>query len=267
LVHAAAADDGRWLDRRRRLISDAPNIPDKPTKANNGDDALGSLRRARSRVTRYDAIVLAGGGAVRLGGRDKAMIEFDGRPLLDRVLAAVADAERVVVVGPSRPQWQPTPSSRQVIWAREQPPGGGPAAALAAGLSHTRTDRLITLAVDQPWIAPAVPRLLAALGPLGPLDPLEPVDADGGSAAMLVDAAGRRNYLAAAWRRTELASVLGSFDQLTGISMRALFERVDPVLVPDEGDWGADIDHPGDLEASRARLRARDTRRRQEPAP
>jgi molybdopterin-guanine dinucleotide biosynthesis protein A len=200
-------------------------------------------------VTRYDAIVLAGGGGVRLGGQDKATIDFDGRPLLDRVLAAVATADRIVVVGPPRTL---SPASSRAIWTREEPPGGGPAAALAAGVSRTQADLVITLAVDQPWIAPAVGPLLSAL-------------AGGGSAALLVDAAGRRNYLAAAWRRTELAAGLGSFEQLAGVSMRALFERVDPVLVPDEGDWGADIDHPGDLAASRARLFATGAARRPEP--
>lgn len=204
-------------------------------------------------MTQYDAIVLAGGEGVRLDGRDKAMIEFDGRPLLARVLAAVADADRVVVVGPPR-AWSSAGSAAagRVIWAREQPPGGGPAAALAAGISHTRAERLITLAVDQPWIAPAVPRLLDALE-------------RGGSAAMLVDVAGRRNYLAAAWRRSQLAAVLGTFEALAGISVRALFDGVDPVLVPDEGGWGADIDTAVDLEASRARLGASAAARGEEP--
>ncbi|MYQ48709.1 NTP transferase domain-containing protein, partial [Streptomyces sp. SID4985] len=36
--------------------------------------------------TPYDAVVLAGGAARRLGGADKPGVRVGGRPLLDRVL-------------------------------------------------------------------------------------------------------------------------------------------------------------------------------------
>ncbi|WP_246094840.1 DUF6457 domain-containing protein [Streptomyces roseicoloratus] len=81
-------------------------------------------------TTAYDAIVLAGGAARRLGGADKPGVRVGGRPLLDRVLAACRDAGRVVVVA------EPRATARPVEWAREDPPGGGPAAALDAGLRH-----------------------------------------------------------------------------------------------------------------------------------
>jgi len=51
----------------------------------------------------FDAIVLTGGAASRLGGADKPALEVGGTTLLERVLAAVADAGRIVVVGPARP--------------------------------------------------------------------------------------------------------------------------------------------------------------------
>jgi len=52
----------------------------------------------------YDALVLAGGQARWLGGVDKMAIPLGGRDMLDRVLDAVPDADRVVVVGPPRPR-------------------------------------------------------------------------------------------------------------------------------------------------------------------
>ncbi|MEV6939475.1 NTP transferase domain-containing protein, partial [Streptomyces sp. NPDC051132] len=79
----------------------------------------------------YDAVVLAGGAARRLGGADKPGVRVGGRALLDRVLAACADARTTVVVA------TPRPTVRPVRWAREEPPGGGPVAALAAGLRQT----------------------------------------------------------------------------------------------------------------------------------
>ncbi|MET9952285.1 DUF6457 domain-containing protein [Streptomyces sp. NPDC006339] len=81
-------------------------------------------------TTAYDALVLAGGAARRLGGADKPAVRVGGRPLLDRVLAGCRDARRTVVVA------DPRPTARPVEWTRESPPGGGPVAALAAGLRH-----------------------------------------------------------------------------------------------------------------------------------
>lgn len=77
----------------------------------------------------YAAIVLAGGAATRMAGRHKPSLPVAGIPMLDRVLAAVPDATHRVVVGP--PQSVPA----NVLLTREDPPGGGPAAALAAGLA------------------------------------------------------------------------------------------------------------------------------------
>ncbi|MGH3376563.1 MAG: NTP transferase domain-containing protein, partial [Actinoallomurus sp.] len=52
----------------------------------------------------YDAVVLAGGGARRLNGADKPGLRVGGRSLVAWVAAAVADAERLVLVGPRRPE-------------------------------------------------------------------------------------------------------------------------------------------------------------------
>lgn len=79
-------------------------------------------------TTAYDAIVLAGGSARRLGGADKPGVRVGGRALLDRVLAGCRDAGRTVVVA------TPRATARPVEWTREAPPGGGPVAALDAGM-------------------------------------------------------------------------------------------------------------------------------------
>ena len=70
----------------------------------------------------YDAVVLAGGGARRLGGTDKPGVRVGGRALLDRVLTACAHARTTVVVA------DPRPTPRPVLWTREEPPGAGPLA-------------------------------------------------------------------------------------------------------------------------------------------
>ncbi|MET7697254.1 NTP transferase domain-containing protein [Streptomyces sp. NPDC005485] len=104
----------------------------------------------------YDAVVLAGGAARRLGGADKPGVRVGGRPLLDRVLAACSGAAVTVVVA------EPRPTARSVTWAREDPPGGGPLAALAAGLRHTSAQYVVVLSADLPFLAGTTVRRLVA---------------------------------------------------------------------------------------------------------
>ena len=137
---------------------------------------------------RFDAIVLAGGAARRLGGADKPMLEVDGTPMLARVLDAVSAAQARIVVGP------PRSIGDAVTWCQETPPGGGPVAATAAALPLTTAPVIVLLAADLPWIAPAVAPLLAALRPS--------VD------AAMLRTGDRSNYLAAAWHRRALIAAL-----------------------------------------------------------
>jgi CTP:molybdopterin cytidylyltransferase MocA len=110
----------------------------------------------------YDAVVLAGGGASRMGGADKTALTVDGVPLLDRVLSAVADARTLIVVG------EPRPTRLEVTWTREEPTGTGPAAATRAGMALVHSDRVVLLAADLPFLScDAVARLLAAVGESG----------------------------------------------------------------------------------------------------
>jgi molybdopterin-guanine dinucleotide biosynthesis protein A len=71
--------------------------------------------------------VLAGGAGSRLGGVEKAALTLRGHTFLEHTLTALGQAQQVVVVG------DPVPTSRPVTFTREDPAGGGPAAALLAG--------------------------------------------------------------------------------------------------------------------------------------
>ncbi|MEV6314102.1 DUF6457 domain-containing protein [Streptomyces sp. NPDC051776] len=104
----------------------------------------------------YDAVVLAGGAARRLGGADKPGLTVGGRPLLDRVLGACADAAVTVVVGSRRP------TVRIVRWAREEPHGAGPLAALDAGLRQVTAPVVLVLSADLPFLSAATVRGLVA---------------------------------------------------------------------------------------------------------
>lgn len=187
----------------------------------------------------FDAVVLAGGGARRLGGADKPGLSVGGRPLLDRVLAACAGSRTTVVVA------DPRPTARPVTWAREDPPGGGPLAALDAGLRRTSADRILLLSADLPFLdAATVARLLQAVG-----------DTDG---ALLTDADGRDQPLVAAYRapalRAGLAALAQEHGALTGLPLRRLTSGLRLTRVP--GPVASfDCDTWDDIATARARIR------------
>ena len=181
----------------------------------------------------FDAIVLAGGAASRIGGADKPMLDVAGVPMLSLVLGAVAAARVRVVAGPQR-------DISGVTWCEEKPPGGGPVAAIAAALPATGAATIVVLAADLPWIAPAIEPLRTAL---------DRSDAD---VAMLARD-GRQNYLAAAWRRSALVAAIRGLGDAAGVSMRRLVADARVVEVPDAGRWGEDCDTWTDLARARAR--------------
>jgi molybdopterin-guanine dinucleotide biosynthesis protein A len=195
----------------------------------------------RYRRGMFDALILAGGRGARLGGADKPSIVLGDSSLLERVVAAVAAARAVVVVGPERPL------AREVTWCLERPAGGGPVAAIAAGLAHAQVEIVVVLAADLPWIAPVIRRLLTALA--------DRPDAD---AAVVVDSTGRRNHLAAAWRRAALNTALNRLASTQGAAARSLFEQASVVEVADPAGDAADCDTWDDLERARVRAEPRE---------
>jgi molybdopterin-guanine dinucleotide biosynthesis protein A len=208
-------------------------------------------------VRGLDAVILAGGRAARLDGASKPDLVVGGRTLLATAIAAARSAgcERVVVVGP------PELDAPGCLVVREDPPFGGPVAALAAGLdalgapgSREAAPRLLdqhsdvlVLACDLPDAEAAVARLVAARA----TDPT----ADG---VCLVDASGRTQWLAAVYAGAALER---AFDALRGpdgdpaavhgAAMRRLAASLDLAVVADDGTTH-DIDTWRDLAEARA---------------
>jgi molybdopterin-guanine dinucleotide biosynthesis protein A len=181
----------------------------------------------------YDAIVPAGGAAVRLGGIDKAMVPVAGRTLIERAIDAVAGAGRVVVVGP------PRDIDREIVWTREEPPGGGPVAAVGAGLDEVTADVVIVLASDLPFIdAEVIGRLVDAIGAR-----------DG---AIAVDRGGRDQMLVGAYRTDALRRAVERLPEVAGASMRTLISALDVARVTDD-DAAIDCDTWADVERASAR--------------
>lgn len=185
-------------------------------------------------------MVLAGGAARRMGGVDKPALSVGGRSMRDRVLAAVGDAAPRVLVGPG----DGVPDDVRVT--REDPPGGGPVAATAAGLALLDPDTTVValLAADLPLLtraaigdllthlAPATAsRHASTSAPAADPDGRESDRARPPDGVCFVDADGRRQSLCGVWRvdalRTGLAGLAAERDgSLAGAPVRALLARL-----------------------------------------
>jgi molybdopterin-guanine dinucleotide biosynthesis protein A len=186
-------------------------------------------------------VVLAGGGARRWGGQNKTAALLGGRSVLEHAVAGaragVAPAATVVVAGPQ----QAGPAG--VEWVREDPPGGGPVAGLAAAVAvlAVPVEVVVVVAGDAPFGGTAVPRLINGL--LG--DP----DAD---AAVGVDPDGRRQPLLAAYRLAALLRSLAAVGDPAGAPLRAVLAGLAVAEVPVTEREALDLDTPELLGRARA---------------
>lgn len=171
--------------------------------------------------------MLTGGSSTRLG-TDKAELRFGGRTTLEHVVHTV-DVP-VIVVGPDA-------QGLPVHQVREDPPGGGPAAGIAAALPLLTTPVVGVLATDMPFALDAMLRAVRSL----------PDDADG---CVLIDADGREQYLCAAYRTAALRRVM--VGSVHNRSMREILAPLTlmPLAVADH-ETLLDVDTPNDLSAAR----------------
>ena len=182
------------------------------------------------------ALVLCGGDSRRLGsdGSDKTAATLGATTVLDHLLDALPADWPVVAVGPERP------IGRSVRWTRESPAGGGPVAAVAAGLRLVDTELLVVLAGDMPFAAPAATGLAAALQDDATTDAVVSADPDG-----------RPNPLLAAYRTAYVREALP--DPPADAPARSLLALAHTTVPVDDAD-ALDVDTPEALAAARHRL-------------
>ena len=180
------------------------------------------------------AIVIAGGASSRFGADKLALQDAQGRTLLAATVAGAAQvADPVIVVGPQRPL------DAAVVWTREDPPGGGPCAAIIAGLDAVPSGvrHVAVLAGDAPRGAEAIPALLTVI--------------DDAAVATIVDTAGREQPITAVYAVEPLRAAVQAYGDGSGMSVRQVLDDLRPQTVVSIIDaWGAcdDIDVPDDAQ-------------------
>jgi len=195
-------------------------------------------------TVRPAALILAGGASKRMG-RDKAALEWDGEPLLERIARITSEScGPIYVVAPedsaaSRLRGTgPTPA----IWITDEQPGMGPLAGLAGGLAAADADGAelaFVCATDMPLIgAGLIDELLVALG-------------ESDDAAIAVDE--QRSHPLAGVYRTRCA---GQLRELVAAGERRMLAAVDVLrthrVTVSDPDWLTNINAPEDLHRLRA---------------
>ncbi len=127
------------------------------------------------------AIVLAGGGARRLGGIDKTLIELDGTPVLSRILRRLRPQVSLIALSANGDPTRFSSFGLEVL--ADQRTGIGPLAGLARGLEWAAGQGARTL-LTVPGDTPFIPDDLASL--------LSPAPA-------VAVSSGRRHHLVATW--------------------------------------------------------------------
>jgi len=105
------------------------------------------------------AVLLTGGESRRMG-RDKATLQFRGRPLWQIQLELLRNLElfEIFVSARTDPSWRP----KDVRFVADIRPSRGPLSGLAACLAQMHTTHLLALAIDMPFMTENYLRYLFA---------------------------------------------------------------------------------------------------------
>ena len=94
--------------------------------------------------------VLAGGKGLRMGGVDKGMQLFRGRPLVEHAIERLTPQVDTVCINANR-HTSDYESFGLPVFADETSTGHGPLSGFLCGLAHCNTDWLVTVPCDSPF--------------------------------------------------------------------------------------------------------------------
>jgi molybdopterin-guanine dinucleotide biosynthesis protein A len=94
-------------------------------------------------------LVLAGGRAQRMGGIDKGLVSFMGKPLIEHAIARLGPQVASILINANRNHDRYAQYGHAVI-TDQHPDFAGPLAGFAAGLEHCNTEYLLSVPCDSP---------------------------------------------------------------------------------------------------------------------
>lgn len=188
-------------------------------------------------MSAIDAVLVLTGGTSRRMGVDKADSPFGpDHTLLGYVHEAIGNKREILVAGPDR--------EFPALYFREDPPGAGPVAAIAAALEKVELRNSAVIAV------------IAVDTPFG-IQWLLKQELDEGSDALIPrDINGREHYLCALYRCSSLRAAIDQLPTVAHASMKDLISHLDEVTCVDNPSTDdltsaevlLDINTPADLE-------------------
>lgn len=97
------------------------------------------------------AVILAGGASRRMGGQDKGLVLFKGRPLVEWVVRALAPQVTSLIIVANR-NLEHYRKFGFPVFPDQRPDYPGPLAGFEAGLAHAETPWITTCPTDVPGI-------------------------------------------------------------------------------------------------------------------
>ena len=94
-------------------------------------------------------LILAGGRAQRMGGIDKGLVSFAGKPLIEHAIARLSPQVTAILINANRNHDRYAQYGHAVI-ADHHADFAGPLAGFAAGLEHCKTEYLLSVPCDSP---------------------------------------------------------------------------------------------------------------------
>jgi molybdopterin-guanine dinucleotide biosynthesis protein A len=110
------------------------------------------------------AVILAGGRGTRMGGVEKGLLEWQGRPLIAHLIDALAPQVDSILINANRAHERYAAFGLPIIGDTPSFAGLGPLAGLHTALSHARTELVVCVPCDMPSLPPdLVHRLIKAI--------------------------------------------------------------------------------------------------------
>ena len=130
-----------------------------------------STRHRSACFTPFTVAINAGGRSRRMG-RDKALVELDGQPMLAHVLERVSDLGQAQTLLVSNDHSAHARFGLPML--RDALPEGGSLGGIYTALLHSRYGHTLVVACDMPFLSPALLRHMLALREEGEYDVIVP---------------------------------------------------------------------------------------------